>query len=297
MLTKSPHSTRTSFSKAQLTAKANLDRAQREESALLLASLAAPPSMSDSTSSLPPRRKQNLSSSTELTNEDKTVNAASDVTTALRHTHTLMQTELSRSQFAHDTLKESTAALAELGETYSTLDTMLSSSRNLLGTLLKSQKSDTWYLESAFYLLVATIGWLIFRRFVYGPAWWFLYLPLKMFYKAWMGVFVAVGLRSSRDGVFASEGEVTGTVAQMVGSGTATVSLSGSDAPVVRTGSEGSKEEDGMIEEVGKIIDDSQEQGSEQGTEYVESPPNPKKRMWEEGQEAKEEQQQKRDEL
>lgn len=224
----------------------------------------------------------------------------------------LMQTELSRSQFAHDTLKESTAALSQLGEQYSTLDTLLSSSRNLLGTLLKSQKSDTWYLETAFYVLVATIVWLIFRRFIYGPAWLFIWL-LKTFYKAWMGVFTAVGLRSSRDGVFTSEGVGTTEVPDVSGT------MMRSSAPEVSYGSPmagGSPRpsepaigrDDSMVEEVGKIIDDSQqaggpeqEQASGQGSGNAQQggpdKPNPKKRMWEEPIEAKKEEERKRDEL
>jgi protein transport protein SEC20 len=262
-----------------------------------------------------PRRK-NLTSSTELTKDEKIVNASSDVTAALRRTHQLMQTELSRSQFAHDTLKESTAALAQLGETYSTLDTLLSSSRNLLGTLLKSQKSDTWYLETAFYVLAITIGWLIFRRFIYGPAWWFIWLPLKMFYKAWMGVFTAVGLRSSRDGVFTSDAVVGTNEIPSMSTSIWHSSATGGPGRSVVVGGRGSAQEtesaaggeDSMVEEVGKIIDDTQQAGgaeahnedsssSGQAAEGVQhgfpENRNPKKRMWEEPVEA----QRKKDEL
>jgi protein transport protein SEC20 len=233
-----------------------------------------------------------------------------------------MQSELSRSQFAHDTLKESTAALSQLSEQYSTLDTLLSSSRNLLGTLLKSQKSDTWYLETAFYILVATIIWLIFRRFVYGPAWWLIWLPLKMFYKAWMGVFTAVGLRSSRHGVFTDDAVVGATniperptlivhssATEPLGRATGSVR-----APSVNVGGGGRGApprgtepagQGGMVEEVGRIIDDSQQQGSSQeqqqgsgqGEQAARHEPNPKKRMWEEPVEAAKEEQRKKDEL
>jgi protein transport protein SEC20 len=301
---------RVSFRKAQLTAKHNLELVQRAERALLLSTLADP---SSSTESLPVPRRKNLTSSTELTKDEKIVNASSDVTAALRRTHQLMQTELSRSQFAHDTLKESTAALAQLSETYSTLDTLLSSSRNLLGTLLKSQKSDTWYLETAFYVLAITIGWLIFRRFIYGPAWWFIWIPLKMFYKAWMGVFTAVGLRSSRDGVFTSDA-VVGTT-ELPGISTMIVHSSATGRPgrAPPRGSEAASRGDGsMVEEVGKIIDDTQQARGEEahdedssssgqadeGTQhgYPENR-NPKKRMWEEPAEAQKEEQRKKDEL
>ena len=43
----------------------------------------------------------------KLTHDDLVVNASSDVTAALRRTHHLMQAELSRSQFAQDTLGSS----------------------------------------------------------------------------------------------------------------------------------------------------------------------------------------------
>lgn len=123
-----------------------------------------------------------------LSEEEKEVNSSSDVTIALRRTHDMMVNELCRSQFAHDTLKESTAALAQLSETYSNLDTILSKSKNLLGTLLRSQKSDTWYLETAFYVLLITLGWLIFRRLLYGPLLWFFFYPMSMFIKGWSGL-------------------------------------------------------------------------------------------------------------
>jgi protein transport protein SEC20 len=291
-----------------LTAKENLENAQRAERALLLSTLANP---SSSTESLPIPRRKNLSSSVELSKDEKIVNASSDVTAALRRTHQLMQSELSRSQFAHDTLKESTAALAQLGETYSTLDTLLSSSRNLLGTLLKSQKSDTWYLETAFYVLVATIAWLIFRRFVYGPAWWFIWLPLKMFYKAWMGVFTAVGLRSSRDGIFTRDALVKTTT--LPESRTILVETASTGIPdqvnnVIDKGASGSrnaKEEGSMVEEVGKIIDGSHQaagsteelqDGGSANTDAERDggePRNPKKRMWD----AEIEEQRRKDEL
>jgi protein transport protein SEC20 len=284
--------------------------AQRAERALLLSTLADP---SSSTESLPVPRRKNLTSSTELTKDEKIVNASSDVTSALRRTHQLMQTELSRSQFAHDTLKESTAALAQLSETYSTLDTLLSSSRNLLGTLLKSQKSDTWYLETAFYVLAITIGWLIFRRLIYGPAWWFVWLPLKMFYKAWMGVFTAVGLRSSRDGVFTSDAIVGSTHVSGMSTSIMYSSATGSPGSLPPGGSEpAGRGDDSMVEEVGKIIDDNQQRGAAgahdddsssggqaaEGVQHgVPENRNAKKRMWEEPVEAQKEEQRKKDEL
>jgi protein transport protein SEC20 len=105
-----------------------------------------------------------------------------------------MSTELQRSQFAQETFDRSTQELLQLGEQYNDLDYYLKSSKTLVTSLLKSNKSDTWYLETTFYLLLVTIGWLFFRRVLYGPGWWLLYLPLKLSYKFVFAVFGAVGL-------------------------------------------------------------------------------------------------------
>lgn len=116
-----------------------------------------------------------------LTEEDQqTVGASSSVTASLRRTHDLMASELGRSEFAHETLAELSAALRQLDDSYGSLDSMLGKSRELLGTLLRSQKSDTWYLQTAFYMLAVTGAWLVFRRLLYGPIWWLLLLPLRI---------------------------------------------------------------------------------------------------------------------
>lgn len=121
------------------------------------------------------RKKQNK----EQTEDELLIDAAADLTRGLRQTHEKLVGELSRSVFARQTLADSTAALQELGQRYSGLDDLLSTSKNLVGNLVKSQKTDTWYLETAFYVLCVTLGWLFFRRIIYGPAWYFFWLPLK----------------------------------------------------------------------------------------------------------------------
>jgi hypothetical protein len=78
------------FRAAQLQANRNAEAARRKERELLLA-----------------RSKdggERQSPSDKLTHDDLVVNASSDVTAALRRTHNLMQAELSRSQFAQETL-------------------------------------------------------------------------------------------------------------------------------------------------------------------------------------------------
>jgi protein transport protein SEC20 len=82
--------TRVEFRNAQLQAKRNAEAAKRKERELLF-----------SRSQSAERRSQ---STEKLSHGDIVKNASSDVTAALRRTHQLMQAELSRSQFAHQTL-------------------------------------------------------------------------------------------------------------------------------------------------------------------------------------------------
>lgn len=170
------------FRNAQVAAKYASEQAKRKERQAILEGYRAQAAQLDETreplegarEQLFAQRRKNQQQK-NLTRDEVLVNASSDVTSALRRTHDLLSTELTRSRFAQETLDQSTAALAQLGDDYSNLDNVLSTSRNLVGTLLKSQKSDTWYLETAFYILIATLCWLIFRRILYGP---FFRLPL-----------------------------------------------------------------------------------------------------------------------
>jgi len=225
-----------------------------------------------------------------------------------------MQEELSKSQFAQDMLRESTAALARLDETYSTLNNLLNNSKNLLGTLLRSQKSDTWYLETAFYILLVTVGWLVFRRLIYGPAWWLVWFPLNLFVGAWIRVFAAAGVFGGSNvdiGVSSAIGGQT-----VVHHNPARATVVGSDAPVINVANDRSSsiretdahQDETLTEQVGRIIDENPEsQGEEEaGTadngesaevEPVEAEKNPKKRMWEEPKEAAKEAPRKKDEL
>ena len=82
--------TRGDFRNSQLQAKKNAELAKRKERELLF-----------SRSQSAEARKQ---PSEKLTQDDLVKNASSDVTVALRRTHQLMQAELSRSQFAQQTL-------------------------------------------------------------------------------------------------------------------------------------------------------------------------------------------------
>ncbi|RYO79447.1 hypothetical protein DL766_009617 [Monosporascus sp. MC13-8B] len=308
-------SCRSYFRKAQIAAKRNLEAAQRRERELLYASFASPRSGASSPAAqAPPLRRKQLRSA-EISKDDRTVGASHDVTLSLRQTHDLMASELSRSEFAHRTLKESTKALAELSESYSNLDTLLSTSRDLLGTLFKSRKTDTWYLETSFYLLLCTIAWLIFRRWLYGPMWWLVWLPLKLLFRGAVGLSKAVAPRGSSQAESSVLDPVVGTQsvlqqARMNNEGVPTIQV-GQEEP---TQSRQPDDQDSMVEQVARIVEsreddapaEPQSGARENSTEEDDSPgsdaegetvlrdrgedepPNPKKRMMGE-QEEKEE--------
>ncbi|OTA54292.1 Sec20-domain-containing protein [Hypoxylon sp. EC38] len=291
---------RKAFRRAQITARRNLQLAQRQERELLYASFSNPrsgassPVVTDPTLFPPNRRKQKARS--EMSKEEQMISASNDVTESMRRAHELMAAELSKSDFAHNTLKESTAALSQLSENYSSLNTMLSNSRALLGTLLKSQKTDTWYLQSAFYILVVTIGWLIFRRLLWGPTWWLVWLPLKLIFKTTVGVSNTIARRGSQ-GV--SPGSDSATIQPM--SHQAQINTEGvRTAQVIYESQKPQESSDSVMEEVSKIINRSESEPVEEHTEtgedeaqedqeqetvlrerHDDEPPNPKKRMME----------------
>jgi len=194
-------SCRSQFRKARLSARETLAQARKLERRLLIQSYSLPvttepasPDDGPAEEALSPairsqrhhttfQQQQQQHRQSSLSAEDQqAVGASNNVTSALRRTHDLIAAELFRSEYAHQTLTESSAALRELDESYSSLDSMLASSRDLLGTLLRSQKSDTWYLQTALYMLMVTGAWLLFRRILYGPMWWLVWLPLRVLF-------------------------------------------------------------------------------------------------------------------
>ncbi|KAH7181117.1 hypothetical protein DER46DRAFT_32391 [Fusarium sp. MPI-SDFR-AT-0072] len=274
-------SCRLSFRKARLLAKYNLAQAQRREREILLTSFSQPTSETnslypdDEKSSRPTRHQQHVQKQqSSLTEEDQqNVGASANVTNALRRTHDLIQAELARSEFAHETLTESSAALKQLNESYGSLDTMLASSKDLLGTLLRSQKSDTWYLQTTFYMLACTLGWLLFRRLLYGPMWWIVWLPLRLMF----------GLGTSAGSAVMHAGSGQGQVkeAGQASKGAPVEGLPDGELPTVKVATEQKAE---VLEEVDKIVNvvrEADDLGNiPEGDE--DNIGNPKKRMWEE---------------
>ncbi|KAM0799340.1 hypothetical protein BDR22DRAFT_822640 [Usnea florida] len=266
---------RVQFRKAQLQAKRNAEAAKRKERELLFAGI-----QEGTNTTVYGRRKDQE----KLSQEEILLNASSDVTAALRRTHSLMSAELERSQFARETLENSTKDLAGLSESYNNLDTLLSSSRSLVSTLIHSQKSDTWYLESAVYILAATIAWLVFRRLIYGPGWWLLYVPTKLLWRmSLLIVQLLVGSLSAVAGTVgaknqssalcqASQSIGTSLAQKSTGTGKIPTFRPNSPAPSVNVGAGGRgakmqqpekpsrKEGKSLSDEVGEMAEQSQEE-------------------------------------
>ena len=201
-----------------------------------------------------------------------------------------MTAELERSQFTRETLENSTKELSQLTDSYSNLDTLLSSSRSLVSTLIHSRKSDTWYLETTFYILLGTIAWLVFRRILYGPGWWLLYLPLR---STWwlistvllspvLAIFGAVGggkIGNSTTSVSVLGGRISSSTSVIVTAGRGSIPTSPVDmpAPSIRVGGggQGAKadphhpagsnlQSNSMIEEIGEMAEKGKESQRDQ---------------------------------
>ncbi|EQL38601.1 hypothetical protein BDFG_00169 [Blastomyces dermatitidis ATCC 26199] len=289
-------SARMQFRKAQLQAKRNAEAARRKERQLLFARAEGGEGGSEGM-----RRKGRAG----LTHDDLVASAAEDITAALRRTHQLMQAELSRSQFAQETLEQSTAALSSLSESYSTLDTLLASSRSLAISLLRSQKSDTWYLETAFYILIGTIIWLVFRRILYGPLWWLLWMPLKLMVRMIFPILGGIGLANKSSQIPGSPltslslsnsgaSVLSETPSAVINGATlksASASSSLSSVDAEQTGTPQAENESilGEVENIVKKGSDNHEKGTnvddispEERRRQEQLPRNPKKRMHEE---------------
>ncbi|KLO96245.1 protein transport membrane glycoprotein Sec20 [Fusarium fujikuroi] len=287
-------SCRLSFRKARLSAKHSLAQAQRQEREILLTSFSQPTSETnslypdDEKTARPTRHQQNVQKQqSSLTEEDQqNVGASANVTNALRRTHDLIQAELARSEFAHETLTESSAALKQLNESYGSLDTMLASSKDLLGTLLRSQKSDTWYLQTTFYMLACTLGWLLFRRLLYGPMWWIVWLPLRLMF----------GLGTSAGSAVMHAGSGQGQVkeAGQASKGVPVEGLPDDELPTAKVDTEKQAEVFEEVEKILNVVREADELGNIPGGDE-DNIGNPKKRMWEEPEVV--EQQRPRDEL
>jgi Sec20 len=205
--------------------------------------------------------------------------------------------------------------LASLGESYAGLDSLLKSSGGLVRQLIRSNKSDTWYLTTAFYILVVTISWLVFRRILYGPLWWLVWQPMRFIWWLAVTMLTSVGIVGAQGG-----GVVSSSVTRIPQSTTASAAARPSWAadrpsayvPVGAKGggwgvqrpheapeSDSKKEGKSLVDEIGEMAEgeDAEEQQEEtvlKERSEEEGPPNPKKRMYEQ---ERERPPQKKDEL
>ncbi|KAI3393612.1 hypothetical protein diail_3876 [Diaporthe ilicicola] len=252
--------------RAQLTARRSLEAAQRLERELLLQSYtraASTPSRSGANSPAPSanpaplRRRQHTQRAAD---GDPVAMASSDLTTSLRRAHQAVTEELSRSIAVHGALQESTQKMKQLGADYSRMDDLLRSSRDLVGVLLKSNKTDTWYLQTTFYMLAATLAWLVFRRFMYGPLWWLVWLPLRLVFRTGSS---AVGLVGGRPGATmeVAAGGQGAQSAKVVGVGEdgAVPTAQVGQGDKVASGKEAG-DPDSMVDKVGRLVDRIEEQ-------------------------------------
>lgn len=195
-----------------------------------------------------------------LSEKDKqAVSASHRVNEAMREMHASIQAELERGQYAKQTLEDSSAAFRQLDDSYGSLDGILSSSRDLVGTLMKSHKSDTWYLTTALYMLATTAAWLVFRRWLYGPLWWFLWLPLRLLF--------GVGSKAGGAVMSGSGGQDPGRVeVGGVGNKVPVEGMPDSSLPTAQVGQDDDaviespdSDPDWMMEKVGRIVDAAEE--------------------------------------
>lgn len=101
-------SARSQFRRAQLHAQRNAEAAKRKERELLFESIREGTKPVGAFG----RRKGGQE---KLSQDELLLNATNDVTAALRETHSLMQAEVSRSQFAHETLRKDSMPKVDLG--------------------------------------------------------------------------------------------------------------------------------------------------------------------------------------
>ncbi|OAA61185.1 protein transport membrane glycoprotein [Niveomyces insectorum RCEF 264] len=185
--------------------------------------------------------------------------------------------------------------------------------RGLVRGLVVAHKSDTWYLQTALYLLVATAAWLLFRRLLYGPLWLLVWWPLRtaLGTAVWVGRHAGGSGSSSGNGMSLSSSSIGFVPTASLG-----VPTSADGAPEMMVHATPSAQADGssggnaaqgsgsLVDAVGQIVEgdgdgqaaaaaageaQAQGQGQGQGQGNVDEAadrPNPMKRMWEEDVEA-----------
>jgi hypothetical protein len=281
-------SARAKFRQAQLQAKRTADAERRKEREQLFTKRR----VDNGNSSGGPKQEM-------LTQDELALRSADDVTQALRRVHQQLEGELAQSQFAQQTLHESQEALKDLADSYSGTTDLLKTSRGLVGQLVRSNKSDSWYLTSAWYLLVITLAWLFFRRILYGPLLLFVWYPVRLMWWTVMTTLGAIGLGRPEKAVELAKPPAPSIRIEMPGVNT-------NGLPMYRSGvqhrsmelpakgggwshpppQENPRDPESMLEKVGRIVDGESgnnvdETSEEEQKAAEEQPRNTKKRMME----------------
>ena len=288
-LTEDFKTARANFRRAQLQAKRAADEEKRKEREQLFADRKQ--------DGQPQPRTRNTHE--KLTQDELALRAAEDVTIALRRVHNQLEGELSTSQFAQQTLEESQQALTSLATSYAGTTDLLKASRGFVGQLVRSNKSDTWFLKTSFYLLAVTIVWLFYRRIVYGPMILFIVWPLKLIWWVTIRSFGVVGL-GGRSEVTAMSAPVPTLSVSMprssigsmpINAGGSQVYFKSMELPAKGGGARGGPPpyhdvEDSMIEKIGRMMEEQEDTyaddiSDDERHQQEDQPRNPKKRMME----------------
>ncbi|GAA5885207.1 hypothetical protein JCM16303_005904 [Sporobolomyces ruberrimus] len=98
--------------------------------------------------------------------DDALMSATSDVTEGLRRTLQLLQSEVDRSQVSNELLEQQTQTMASTSHQYSTLSTLLTSSRTLITSLERADILDRLILFGAFSFFVGVCSYIFKKRVV-----------------------------------------------------------------------------------------------------------------------------------
>ena len=160
-----------SFRKLLLQASKTLNQTRHAiATQALFQSISPPPAASSSTSPNPvnfPLRQRKPADSAN--NDTSLLNAANDVTLALKRTHALLEQELEKSTLSLETLNHSSKTLQQLDQSYGAFDVLLRGSKRLIVELESANKWDRWsiYCGLAIFLLVCL--WILYKRILSGP--------------------------------------------------------------------------------------------------------------------------------
>jgi len=175
---------RASFRKLLLQASKRL---QQTRHAQIQASLFAKPVTPNSTtpSATPPptsnlRHRLNNASPLQNQQDNSLLSTASDVTTALKRTHALLEQELEKSSFSLETLDHSTQTLRQLENQFSVFGTVLAGSKRLIGELERADKWDRWSIYGGLAVFGATCSWIAYKRLLRGPLGLIIWMFTKM---------------------------------------------------------------------------------------------------------------------